>query len=514
MLSLSFVLASLLTTGLGQIGPTADLYIQNDFITPDGFNRSAVLAGSNQTTGVFPGPLITGTKGDSFALNVVDMLTNTSMLVSTSIHWHGLFQNGTSWSDGPVGVTQCPITPGDSYLYEFSVPNQAGTFWYHSHYSTQYCDGLRGALVIYDPEDPNLSLYDVDDETTVITLADWYHVPAPSAGLIPKAASTLINGLGRFAGGPTSDLAVISVVPGKRYRFRLVSMSCDPNFVFGIDGHNMTIIEVDGVNSEPLLVDSIQIFAAQRYSFILTADQAVSSYWVRANPNVGTTGFSGGINSAILRYVGAAEVDPTTNATSTIPMLETNLHPLVDPAAPGIPTLGDANNTFNFAITFNGTNFAINGATFTPPTVPVLLQILSGAQTAQDLLPTGSVFPIPHNAIIEISIPGGAPGAPHPFHLHGHTFSVIRSAGSSLYNYVNPVQRDVVSTGAAGDNVTIRFQTDNSGPWIFHCHIDWHLNLGLAVVFAEDTEAIAESTQPADWHALCPAFDALPAQTF
>jgi iron transport multicopper oxidase len=32
-----------------------------------------------------------------------------------------------------------------------------------------------------------------------------------------------------------------------------------------------------------------------------------------------------------------------------------------------------------------------------------------------------------------------------------------------------------VSIGAPGDNVTIRFQTDNPGPWFLHCHIDWHL---------------------------------------
>ena len=38
-----------------------------------------------------------------------------------------------------------------------------GTFWYHSHYMTQYCDGLRGPLVIYDPDDPYLTSYDVDD---------------------------------------------------------------------------------------------------------------------------------------------------------------------------------------------------------------------------------------------------------------------------------------------------------------------------------------------------------------
>jgi FtsP/CotA-like multicopper oxidase with cupredoxin domain len=47
------------------------------------------------------------------------------------------------------------------------------------------------------------------------------------------------------------------------YRFRLVSISCDPNFTFSIDSHEMTVIEVDGNNVEPLVVDSIQIFAGK-----------------------------------------------------------------------------------------------------------------------------------------------------------------------------------------------------------------------------------------------------------
>lgn len=60
-------------------------------------------------------------------------------------------------------------------------------------------------------------------------------------------------------------------------------------------------------------------------------------------------------------------------------------------------------------------------------------------------------------------------------HLHGHTFWVVRSAGNSSYNFVDPIVRDVVSIGNTGDNVTIRFFTDNPGAWFLHCHIDWHL---------------------------------------
>ena len=51
--------------------------------------------------------------------------------------------------------------------------------------------------------------------------------------------ATLINGLGRYAGGPATPLAIINVKKSVRYRFRLVSTSCDPNFVFSIDNHNM-----------------------------------------------------------------------------------------------------------------------------------------------------------------------------------------------------------------------------------------------------------------------------------
>ena len=53
------------------------------------------------------------------------------------------------------------------------------------------------------------------------------------------------------------------------YRFRLVSLSCDPNYTFQIDGHSMTVIEADGQNTEPLPVDEITIFAGQRYSFVV-----------------------------------------------------------------------------------------------------------------------------------------------------------------------------------------------------------------------------------------------------
>ncbi|OAX37246.1 Cupredoxin, partial [Rhizopogon vinicolor AM-OR11-026] len=73
----------------------------------------------------------------------------------------------------------------------------------------------------------------------------------------------------------------------------------------------------------------------------------------------------------------------------------------------------------------------------------------------------------------------------HPIHLHGHNFAVVKGAGNSTANFVNPVWRDTVDLGNAGDNVTIRFVTDNPGPWLLHCHVDFHLLDGFAAVMAE-----------------------------
>ena len=56
----------------------------------------------------------------------------------------------------------------------------------------------------------------------------------------------------------------------KSYRFRLVSLSCDPSYTFSIDSHELTVIEADGVETHPVTVNAIEIFAAQRYSFVVS----------------------------------------------------------------------------------------------------------------------------------------------------------------------------------------------------------------------------------------------------
>nr|AGY56175.1 laccase 7 [Volvariella volvacea] len=487
------------------------LELTNGAVSPDGITRDAILV-----NGALFGAVITGKKGDHFVIEVDNQLNNTDLRKSTSIHWHGLFQRGSSWADGPAFVTQCPIAPDHKFTYQFTPTEEAGTFWYHSHLDAQYCDGLRGPFIIYDPEDPHLDLYDVDNEDTIITLADWYHTPAPQLSGIITPDSTLINGLGRTVATPTAPLAVINVQQGLRYRFRLLSLSCDPNWVFSIEGHDLTVVEADGVSMQPVTVSSIQIFAAQRYSFILNANQPVDNYWIRANPNIGPTGFNNNINSAILRYQGAPVAEPTgLGVQDTLDLLfEPDLHPVVNPGAPGVAQSNGVDIDLVISIAFTSGRFFLDGTSYTSPDMPSLLQILSGTP-ASDLLSPGSYIPLPANKTIQISFPviagqGSAVGAPHPFHLHGHTFDVVRSAGSSVYNYIDPPRRDVVAIGLPGDNVTIRFVTDNAGPWFLHCHIEWHLRNGLGVVIAEDTAGVVNgAAPPQEWEELCDIYNAL-----
>ena len=69
--------------------------------------------------GQWPIPQITATVGDRVVVNVENQLGNQS----TSLHFHGLFMNGTTHMDGPVGVTQCSIPPGGTFKYDFKVSN-------------------------------------------------------------------------------------------------------------------------------------------------------------------------------------------------------------------------------------------------------------------------------------------------------------------------------------------------------------------------------------------------------
>lgn len=92
---------------------TFDFNVTWTTANPDGlFERKTI--GIN---GQWPIPQIEVNKGDRVIVNMYNGLGDQD----TSLHFHGLFQNGTNFMDGPPSVTQCPVAPGQKFVYDFMV---------------------------------------------------------------------------------------------------------------------------------------------------------------------------------------------------------------------------------------------------------------------------------------------------------------------------------------------------------------------------------------------------------
>ena len=143
--------------------------------------------------------------------------------------------------------------------------------------------------MINDPENPYRSKY---DEEVAITLSDWYHDEMPGllasfisvtnpTGAEPVPDSALMNDTQNFT---------LSVRPDTTYYFRLANIGAFAGQYFWIEGHNMTIIEVDGVYTEPAETDMIYLTAAQRYGVLVTTRNDSSSNFAMVG-SMDTAGF-------------------------------------------------------------------------------------------------------------------------------------------------------------------------------------------------------------------------------
>jgi len=90
--------------------------------------------------GQLPGPEIRVKEGETLRAVLKNYLPE-----GTTIHWHGL--PVPNKMDGVPGITQSPVQPGQSFVYEFEA-TPPGTYIYHTHASYQLDRGLYGALII------------------------------------------------------------------------------------------------------------------------------------------------------------------------------------------------------------------------------------------------------------------------------------------------------------------------------------------------------------------------------
>lgn len=143
--------------------------VTSGFRSPDGVKKEIYLV-----NGAFPGPTVECRSGDRLVINVTNSLGSGE---GVSIHWHGLEMRGSNHMDGAIGFTQCPILPGNSFLYDFEVSEEhSGTFWWHAHSQVQRGDGMYGGLVVHKPraQGDDMKAYAYQAEVLVM-IGDWYH---------------------------------------------------------------------------------------------------------------------------------------------------------------------------------------------------------------------------------------------------------------------------------------------------------------------------------------------------
>ncbi|KAL4934440.1 Cupredoxin [Aspergillus undulatus] len=94
------------------------------------------------SNGRLPGPTLRARQGDEVEVRVRNL-----MPFSSTVHFHGITQMGTPWSDGTPGLSQEPIEPGSRFTYRWTAVDY-GSYAYHAHSQGQLLDGLYGAIYI------------------------------------------------------------------------------------------------------------------------------------------------------------------------------------------------------------------------------------------------------------------------------------------------------------------------------------------------------------------------------
>lgn len=222
--------------------------------------------------GSVPGPEIRVKEGD-----LVRVTLQNELPVATTIHWHGVMVPPAM--DGPAGLNQAPVEPGETFVYEF-VAKPAGTRMYHSHTDVvnQIQLGLYGAFIV----EPAETTTEYDQEYTY-TIAEWdlEMTPRVAQGLDPRGPrdSQLRGGeLGAdlfLMNGHTHEaIPPIDVNEGDKVLIRLINMG-NMGHPVHLHGHLFKIVATDG-NPVPeaaqLTKDTVWIAPGERYDIELVAD--------------------------------------------------------------------------------------------------------------------------------------------------------------------------------------------------------------------------------------------------
>ncbi|KID64078.1 Cupredoxin, partial [Metarhizium hybridum] len=324
--------------------------------------------------------------------------------------------------------------------------------------------------------------------------------PGYNASSLPPetCTNTTSNLLNISANGTTGWLALNLVNSGAVSALRV-----------SLDGHSMFVYAADGSFVQLQEVKVLHMALGQRYSVMIRLNQMPGNYYLRfATYPVGDMQqvMEG---QAIISYNTTSNISTDAMDDPSIVWMLKNgsakseaslLNPWkLAPFESNSPPSKAADRTQLFAINQTGvTAWVMNKAPFTEPRVPILYGAQSEGWLANTTIrmPSNSVIDIVMNVANESLDTMG-----HPMHLHGHKFWVLgtgtgtfpyataQEAPKSLINLQNPPYRDTVELPSSGWAV-IRYITDNPGAWLMHCHLQWHIVSGMAVVLIEGEDKL------------------------
>jgi CopA family copper-resistance protein len=270
--------------------------------------------------GSIPAPTLRWREGDMVTIDVTNRLRE-----DTSIHWHGILL--PSEMDGVPGLSFAGIRPGETFTYRFAL-KQAGTYWYHSHSNMQEQTGLYGALIVaprrgerhafdrehvlvlsdWTDEDPaavaaNLKkqshFYNYQQRTLGDFLADagrdgfgaalsdrlmWGKMRMSPADIMDVTGATytfLVNGL-----PPTANWTGL-FAPGERVRLRIINASAMTTFDLRIPGLMLEVVQADGMDVEPVIVEEFRIGVAETYDVIVRPGDGAYTIFAQAQDRSG-----------------------------------------------------------------------------------------------------------------------------------------------------------------------------------------------------------------------------------
>jgi FtsP/CotA-like multicopper oxidase with cupredoxin domain len=454
--------------------------------------------------GGIPGPTIRFREGDIARIRVHNRLQNEE----TSIHWHGLLLPNAQ--DGVPHVTTPPIKPGTTHTFEFPLKH-SGTYWYHSHTGLQEQRGVYGSIVI-DPKggepvkaarDHVVVLSDWTTESpsevmrTLIRGSEWYALRKGSMQSLTGAAKAGAlkdfweRERTRMPAMDISDVAYDAFLangkrsihlpgkPGERVRLRFINAGASTYFYLESATGPITIVAADGPAVRPLPTKRLLVGMAETYDVIVTVPP--SGQW-----EVRATAQDGSGHASVL--LGSGEVHPAPEIPR--PDLYRMDHMMagldeMEGMAHGAMGQGDMDNPRPLP---PYSKLRARGPTAFAPshprrTIPLRLTgdmeryvwSFNGKTMAED-----GVIKIKRGEVLRLEMVNDTM-MHHPIHLHGHFFRVLEGQGKDA-----PLKHTVDVPPMS--RRTIEFEADETGDWLFHCHLLYHMHAGMARVFSYEEQ--------------------------